>query len=368
MNRYIAGQLSAAIALATIMATPGIAQSPADSKLSVNGFLSQAYARSSGHQVLGIPLEGTSDYREAALQFWYRWTDRDNFVMQIAHERVGDGPIGRTKADMRVDWVFYQRYFGKSTSLRIGKVKAPIGIFNEVRSVGTVLPLYQVPQTFYGDRSYTTQALDGVVVERRQALGRGWSFDASAFYGSWDFLQFDLVTKAQARNAVGGQLWINAPINGLRVGLGGRRITEVGLIELGPGNDTGKEWHASLDGVFERFVVRGEYYVRGFQSGGQRSGYGQLGLNLTSRFSVYGQAEFLDNRLHGEYFGLVGDIDLKPDRDRVIALRYAPSPHVVMKVEHHWYKGLNIEDVPLDFFHDAPLAARYMIFSLSVGF
>ena len=85
---------------------------------------------------LARPIEGFRPvFREAALQFWYRWTDRDNFVMQVAHERVGDGPISQTKADIAIDWVFYQRYFGRSTSIRVGKVKAPIGIFNEGRKV-----------------------------------------------------------------------------------------------------------------------------------------------------------------------------------------------------------------------------------------
>src|SRR6185295_799141 len=52
------------------------------SKITIHGFLSQAYARTDGSQILGIPKQGTADYRTAALQVRADITPSDTFAIQ----------------------------------------------------------------------------------------------------------------------------------------------------------------------------------------------------------------------------------------------------------------------------------------------
>src|SRR4029078_364973 len=66
-----------------------------DSSLSVHGFLTQAYASSNGNTLFGIPDDGTSDYRNAALQFRYKLTDHNSIVIQLSHERLGDSLLNQ---------------------------------------------------------------------------------------------------------------------------------------------------------------------------------------------------------------------------------------------------------------------------------
>src|SRR5690349_15419872 len=46
--------------------------------LQIHGHLTQAYAQSDEIQINGIPTDATGDYRTAALQFRYGFTDNDN--------------------------------------------------------------------------------------------------------------------------------------------------------------------------------------------------------------------------------------------------------------------------------------------------
>jgi hypothetical protein len=124
------------------------------SKLFVHGYLTQAYARTNEHQLIGINDEGTTDYRMAALQFRYAITTNDNFVIQFSHERIGDSPVMQFKNDVELDWVFYEHRFNDATSVKVGKVQIPMGIYNEIRDVGTILPFYRPIFSFYFEGAY----------------------------------------------------------------------------------------------------------------------------------------------------------------------------------------------------------------------
>src|SRR5581483_31831 len=122
-----------------------------DSKLAIHGFLSQAYGNASGGQIIGIPTDGTSDYRNAALQFRYTYTSKDAFVLQLSHTRFGLSALQNEIPDVQLNWVFYQKQLFDSTALKIGKFPVPLGIYNETLHVGTVLPFYRAPFMIYGD-------------------------------------------------------------------------------------------------------------------------------------------------------------------------------------------------------------------------
>jgi hypothetical protein len=77
--------------------------SPEASKLTVHGFLSQAYGRADGETAFGIPNTGTTDYRTAALQFGYGLTDKDRLVIQLGHQRIGVADEGAFLPDVSLE-------------------------------------------------------------------------------------------------------------------------------------------------------------------------------------------------------------------------------------------------------------------------
>lgn len=51
--------------------------------------------------------------------------------------------------DVKLDWAFYERKLGQDTSIRVGRIPQPMGLLNETRYVGTLLPFYRAPYNFY---------------------------------------------------------------------------------------------------------------------------------------------------------------------------------------------------------------------------
>ncbi len=178
-------------------------------RLSVHGFLSQAFGMSQRNQVIGIPEQGTFDYRTAALQFRFAATDDDHVVVQFSHERFGRSPDVPGDAELEVDWAWYEHRFGPATSVRLGKIAIPFGIYNEVRDVGTLLPFYRAPNVMYNERVFTIETVNGIVVSHTFADGSPWSLTVDGYFGGWDYPQPD-GTEAHASNAVGGRVWLNS--------------------------------------------------------------------------------------------------------------------------------------------------------------
>ena len=128
------------------------------SKLTVHGYLTQAYADAdfadgllvSPHTDelnLGISEDGTFDYRTMAIQFRYEISAKDIMIIQFSSRTLGNSPIESVEDEIELDWAFYERRLGDNTSVKVGRVQIPSGIFNAVRDVGTILPF--LPSGFY---------------------------------------------------------------------------------------------------------------------------------------------------------------------------------------------------------------------------
>lgn len=67
-NRCTRAALIAALPGAFTMLARADEPAAPETPLAVHGYLSQAFAAGWNHQVLGIPIGGTADYRTAAVQ------------------------------------------------------------------------------------------------------------------------------------------------------------------------------------------------------------------------------------------------------------------------------------------------------------
>src|SRR4051812_19291282 len=98
------------------------------SRLSLHGYLSQAYAMSQDFPIFGIPTNGTTDYRDVALQLRFDQDKQNIFVVQLRQERLGDSPVARNNQDVALDWVMYERKFSDHFALKVGRIPLPLGI------------------------------------------------------------------------------------------------------------------------------------------------------------------------------------------------------------------------------------------------
>ncbi len=340
------------------------------SKIHVHGHLTQAYAFTDGRQVLGIPDKGTTDYRTLALQFGYALNDNSKLVIQFSHRRMGLSPVATLEDEVKLDWAFAEYRFTETISGKIGKVQLPVGIYNEVRDVGTILPFYRIPFYTYGEGIWSSETVDGIVLSAYILQDSPWNLDISVFYGGWDLVEAnDPTTPVMARveDGAGGQLWLNTPVDGLRVGLAGHRATLSGGNRVAGKRDHLTTWTASLDASFERFTFQAEYIDLRFDIGSWKPSYAHLGYNITEKLRANAQIDLgrIKFEINEPFFSASADAN---NKDYAIGFNYRLSSNLVLKAEHHWMKGYLIDDNPPNVFTDDPVKVQYTIISASASF
>ncbi|HYU33838.1 MAG TPA: hypothetical protein VEW48_16925 [Thermoanaerobaculia bacterium] len=330
-------------------------------KITIHGYLSQAYAQSNGHQMIGITKDGTADYRSAALQIRADLTEEDSFVVQLSHERLGESPLMAYRDDVELDWLFYQHRFGDS-DIRVGRVQIPFGIYNEVRDVGTLLPFFRPSLDFYGEGSFNSETVDGVVLSHTFDPWGSWGLDGDVYYGNFDFVGSDTeFFMNKVRNSRGIELWLQTPVPGLRIGAGGMRFAVQDTRRSSNPYVTWSVYHLSLAGKLGRLAANAEYSYWDEGKWAWETTYVQLGYAATEKITVNGQVDMANLAVRDVSY------DNEADNDKVLGVNYAFHPDLVLKAEHHWNKGYYLEN-PLPDIFAPPLETRYWILSLSTSF
>lgn len=332
------------------------------SKFQIHGFLSQAWAKTDGEQYLGIPDDGTTDYRNLALQFRFQVADRQSLVFQLGHESRGESPRDAVRDEVEIDWAFYEAQLSKM-SVRVGRIPLPLGIYSELRDVGHLLPFYGPPTTIYGETSYASESIDGVGLNFRFFEDSPWSVEADIFAGESSISEKTrgAVQISDTRNNYGARLWLNTPVEGLRVGYNHHEFeTETSLVFRNGANQ--RLYYFSFDWTRDRWLVRSEAgqgdIILGTRSAEVSSGYVTLGYSPLPKFWVY---------LEGERRQI--SIPPTPTRrlhDSVsISLTYAVSERVVVKLEH---QDLDTTDVDRQLPGGLVPNVKATIASISVAF
>ena len=328
------------------------------SKLSIHGYVSQAYAVSEDHQILGIPTGGTTDYRDLALQFRYDQDRKNTFVLQLRQERLGESP--RQRDDVELDWAFYQRNVSDRLILKAGRIPLPLGIFNEAGGPATTSPFFRPPAEFY-ERRYTSKTLEGVLGSLSLGAPAGWSFDIDGYFGQWKVDYGNEGQESDARNAWGAQVWANTPLEGVRAGAGAYRC------DVQPPYGAEADYlmlHASVEADLDRWRLASEYLSGNLDQWGRyRAWYAQAGLQVSRRVSVHARGAIA--RIEAP----VNDHTVRAtlSKDLGLAVNYAIHPSIVFKLEGHTNEGLLREDMPQNLY-GAPSETRYFIASVVASF
>jgi|CXWL01.1.fsa_nt_gi hypothetical protein len=356
-----------------LLSAPLLAQDDAEETstqtFTVHGYLTQAFAQSNGEQLIGIGASGTTDYRRAAALLRFTPTAKDTLVIQVAHRRLGQSPSLVFEPDVKLDWAFYERKLSDSTAVRVGRLPQPMGILNETRYVGTLLPFYRAPYNFYQEGSFTSETVDGVGLTHSTSPERPWSAEASVYVGGYSMVEQteNGLVKPRAEKVLGGQLWLSTPVSGLRFGIGGQRLDITGSALVRDGKDSWKTDYASVEYAGSRLKLRSEYRKIRIQEADVDfiAVYGYAGFNATSRLGLHLQFDTSKLELNtraGRPFTAP-----KYYEDKTVGATFSLRPDVVLKGEYHWTQSQVLET------HARPVgpAARpvnYGIVSMSVSF
>ena len=344
---------------------PSTVHGQLSSKVSIHGYLTQGWGRSDGTAFYGLSDDASTDFRYAALQLRYLPTDHDQFVVQLNHRRLGRSHITDFESDVSLNWAFYQHAFKTGTTIKIGRMPIPRGIYNELRAVGVVLPMYRPPVVFYDEGAYYSETIDGAIASHTFAEDSPWSIETNLYVGGWRSLAYDTwsevysIDRVRAEDAIGTQLWLNTPVDGLRFGLAAQRHDDK--------NETNgdvmkmKEWHLSLDATRERWFFRTEGQLQDYGTDKLYVGYVQANVKPTEKLGITGELQ----RSRDTEVTYTSPSSFEWHRSDGIGLSYAFSPSLVLKLEHHWDRGIQVEQ-PAD--PMTPPRFRYVMASLSASF
>lgn len=330
-------------------------------KFQFHGFLTQAYAVADYTKggptpievILGIDEDGTADYRFLALQARFEASPKDLIVVQLSSRKLGNSPINKIEDDIELDWAFYQRRLTDNTNLKLGRIQIPLGIFNEIRDVGTILPFYRPPFNFYREGSFTSETVDGALLHHTFFNESDWPLSVDGFYGEYElveqavFVPDDPPAIAKAKNVRGMQIWLNTPYSGLRVGLGGQRrnISEgqEGIFRPFGGETKFKEWYASLELPTDKYIIRAEHRrlngildspIFKFASDAtNNTSWVQFGYYFTEKIHAFAQWE--TSRVTQSSASFTHDVTTEDRTDVGISLNYRFTSNVVLKAEYH---------------------------------
>lgn len=349
--------------IGSALATPAAAQESLLDRVSIHGYMTQAYGRAD-QPIYGLPADGTADLRTVALQLRYAISPKDHIVLQARHRRLGDNLLTEAEDDVQLQWAFYQRRMN-NFSVRIGKVPLQMGFYNETRNVGTLMPFHRAPATIYPDG---VETFDGVNLNYDLPLG-SWSVEAAANFGSFGVaLVFPdeegtaVVNEDRGTINYAGTLTLNTPIPGLRV-RGTVENFDLPSVFVPDQEDNVVKVMGSVEGSFTHFEVRSEYARLDFDFGMQLDlFYAQAGIKPHQRVALNAQYEV--SRIEMQIPGM-GTFRQTSLEDIAVGANYSLSSNVVFKLEGHHATGFMFDNQP---FGSPKRQGNYLISGVSVSF
>lgn len=351
------------IILALLLAASGAAPPALAVEYQLHGFAAQGFTLSEGNDLYGSSRDGSFDLYELGLNGTVAFSPALIASAQVLMRDAGHTDDEGLRLDYAlVDYQFLSGVDG-SAGLRLGRVKNPIGLYNETRDMVFTRPGILLPQSVY---------LDGVGIR-----GLLFSSDGGQVYGSTALgdhelsAVFGFAPEREARSEERRVLSGGTPLSGeLRVGdlyfgrlqdewgswhfalsyvQGGAKLDQSG-IELAAVD--AEIWVASLRYVDARYSVTGEYAL--LKTSGQSGGmpienssdgaYLQFDYRLKPRWTAYTRldATFSDryDRNGRQYAAQTGqDRGRRYAYDGMLGLQWLPDEHWGVWAEAHLIDG-----------------------------
>ena len=243
-------------------------------RLQLHGFGSQAAVRTSDNRWYGDSPTTSFSFTEIGVNASLRADPKFLFSAQLLYRRAGDMYESNLALDYGlVDITPFASPEGRF-GMRLGRIKNPLGLYNETRDVPFTHPGIFLPQVVYFDRVRNlVLSIDGAMLygERYSrfgnfsaTVGNGWSvLDENV---EWAYLNGDF--PGDIRNNGAGwiaSLWYTDPSERLKLGLSGATLSirfdpqATAQPTLGDGHTDIDFWIASAQYNAEKWTLTAEY-------------------------------------------------------------------------------------------------------------
>lgn len=113
--------------------------------IDLHGFASQGYIKTTDNNFFGETIDGTFDFNEVGLNFSKDFTDKLHMGFQILSRDFGSNGNN----EINLDWGFADYRWKDWLGVRIGRLKAPKGLYNETRDIDILRTTIFLPQSVY---------------------------------------------------------------------------------------------------------------------------------------------------------------------------------------------------------------------------
>jgi hypothetical protein len=189
------------------------------SRIEIHGFVSQGLIKTTHNNYLAESDRGSFEMAEAGINVTKALGDRLRLGVQLFARDLG--PIGDYSA--KFDWFYLDYQLTEWLGLRAGRVKLPVGLYNEFSDVDAARVPILLPQSIYSVRSRDyLLAQTGFELYGYRPLPGAGALDYRLYLGTI-FLDAPATISSQARNidipyVAGGRLLWETPLEGLRTG------------------------------------------------------------------------------------------------------------------------------------------------------
>jgi hypothetical protein len=216
-------------------------------------FGNQDYRRSTANSYLGADSSGTWDNNFLGLVMSGKVNEKTRFWAQLQ---------ATTALSPRFTWMFADYQFSEDTSVHVGRIKFPFGLYNETISNQALRPSISEPVVYSLAADMTYDAYHGVGID--------WHFGTNMLvqaFGGNIYVQPEFKeTTLRDVNVIGGRLTYNTPIDGMRLMVSANRTTVEALNGsvppvVAPTGEKASEDRAmlSFDYVAHDWDVKAEY-------------------------------------------------------------------------------------------------------------
>ncbi|MDJ0840085.1 MAG: hypothetical protein QNK37_26470 [Acidobacteriota bacterium] len=355
-------------------------------ELEIHGFLSQGYLESSEHDFWAETRGGTFEFSEVGLNFNKRLSDNLRLGLQLFARDLGD--IGNH--EVFLDWALAEYQWRNELGFRIGKIKQPIGFYNQERDIDLLRGQIFLPQSVYAEG---TRALNNAYQGLSLFGNLPGNIDYEVYAGNLDFDVDEPGPLALLRllggpgpyasaslrsdSLMGGTLRWNTPIRGLSVGASYFRANVIADLVLLNGTpisgriDNANLTTASLTYERSGWTVIAESAEYDFARG-PLGRYIQCSADLTPRLSLnltYDEFYPRKDDKDGDFNTMMGiPRHLAWQKDLSLGLRYDLRSSWVLKAEWHDVDGIgliatfdteNLENITVADWHYCGFKATY---------
>ncbi len=115
----------------------------------LNGFVSQAFIQSEHHNFYGNSTQGSFGLTEIGANVHHRFHPQLSGSVQVISRRAGEMDDGTPRLDYALLDYRYHSTMNDFAGIRLGRVKLPVGLYNDTRDVAITRPGIMVPQSVY---------------------------------------------------------------------------------------------------------------------------------------------------------------------------------------------------------------------------